>query len=426
MAQTLSSPSHSYTGSQPRSIPPRIDSKATSLPSIPIPSSSGPARSGHLNLDTFSPVNQNGSFEFDKVLKTGEVNKRTRKTKSWKRCHLVLRPNLLNIYKDAEETRLHHQINLSEVTAVANLLDPKGRRDYLFGIFTPSRNYHFQGSNKEDARHWVDLLRQEARIDEEEREYMLASPTAKFGSHNGIEKAMAGRRPQRQTERFMSSSPEPSDHYLSNRSPKEKGDPRSEQTRPSQSMDFSMNELGSCSDFSDVPGQTGFGGSSSSLPHSEVRDALEENKTPSAAAQAPAEKSGKARKTSGLAAMDINPEDERVIWHGWLSCLKSTHGMRQWKRLWVVLRSKNVAFYKDEQEYSARLILPLDSILNVVEIDPISKKKEFCMQIIAESKTYRLAAPTEEALEKCLGAFKSLLSKRNKDGLTQPRSGNVS
>lgn len=39
------------------------------------------ARSGHLNLDTFSPVNQNGSFEFDRVLKSGEVHKRTRKTK---------------------------------------------------------------------------------------------------------------------------------------------------------------------------------------------------------------------------------------------------------------------------------------------------------------------------------------------------------
>lgn len=38
-------------------------------------------RKTHLNLDTFSPVTQNGSFEFDRVLKTGAVLKRTRKTK---------------------------------------------------------------------------------------------------------------------------------------------------------------------------------------------------------------------------------------------------------------------------------------------------------------------------------------------------------
>jgi hypothetical protein len=31
-------------------------------------------RNGHLNLNTFSPVNENGSFEFDRVLKRGKVS----------------------------------------------------------------------------------------------------------------------------------------------------------------------------------------------------------------------------------------------------------------------------------------------------------------------------------------------------------------
>ncbi len=34
-----------------------------------------------LALDSFSPVNQNGSFEFDRVIKSGYVQKRTQKTK---------------------------------------------------------------------------------------------------------------------------------------------------------------------------------------------------------------------------------------------------------------------------------------------------------------------------------------------------------
>lgn len=63
---------------QPKQIPQR------GTPSLPPPVSvlvpSGP-RSGHLGLDSFSPVNQNGSFEFDRVLKSGEVYKRTKKTK---------------------------------------------------------------------------------------------------------------------------------------------------------------------------------------------------------------------------------------------------------------------------------------------------------------------------------------------------------
>jgi len=43
--------------------------------------SEGAIRKAHLILDTFSPVNQNGSFEFDRVIKSGQVLKRTRKTK---------------------------------------------------------------------------------------------------------------------------------------------------------------------------------------------------------------------------------------------------------------------------------------------------------------------------------------------------------
>lgn len=41
---------------------------------------------GEARIDSFSPVNQNGSFEFDRVLKSGEVYKRTKKTKVASSC----------------------------------------------------------------------------------------------------------------------------------------------------------------------------------------------------------------------------------------------------------------------------------------------------------------------------------------------------
>ena len=43
--------------------------------------SSEAIRNNKLQLDVISPVNQNGSFEFDRVVKSGTVLKRTRKTK---------------------------------------------------------------------------------------------------------------------------------------------------------------------------------------------------------------------------------------------------------------------------------------------------------------------------------------------------------
>ena len=51
------------------------------LQTVPIPQSYSAVRNGHLNMATFSPVNHNGHFEFDRVLKSGIVHKRTRKTK---------------------------------------------------------------------------------------------------------------------------------------------------------------------------------------------------------------------------------------------------------------------------------------------------------------------------------------------------------
>ena len=48
---------------------------------LAVPPQHAGVRSGHLNLDTFSPVNQDGSFAFDRTIKSGKVRKRTRKTK---------------------------------------------------------------------------------------------------------------------------------------------------------------------------------------------------------------------------------------------------------------------------------------------------------------------------------------------------------
>jgi hypothetical protein len=43
-----------------------------------------PSAEARAHLDPFtSPVNQNGSFEFDRVVKSGTLHKRTQKTKAW-------------------------------------------------------------------------------------------------------------------------------------------------------------------------------------------------------------------------------------------------------------------------------------------------------------------------------------------------------
>jgi hypothetical protein len=49
--------------------------------------SARPRSQSHLEA-AFSPVNNDGCFDFDRVLKSGYVQKRTQKTKVSIRCHL--------------------------------------------------------------------------------------------------------------------------------------------------------------------------------------------------------------------------------------------------------------------------------------------------------------------------------------------------
>jgi hypothetical protein len=302
---------------------------------------------------------------------------------SWKPIYLVLRPNCLSIYKDKDETKLRHQINLSEITAVARQRDSKKKMDHVFGIFSPARNYHLGTSSDKEAQQWVDLIRAEARIDEEEGEMTLMSPTGKKtftgfdrAKRNVISPNLASSSSEAEA---RPSSPVALEAMHSAR-------------RPSQTLNYSGNERGSVSDleFSDTGGQA----STTSLPRK------------------PRNSAQKSRNFSQQSNIGTTPDDERVVYHGWLYVLKSKGGVRQWKKIWVVLRPKGLAFYKSDEEYSATHILPFSSIIDAVDIDSVSRSKQYCMQVISEEKNFRFCAPDENSLAKWLGAFKSLLIKR--------------
>lgn len=389
-------------------------------------------RNGHLNLDNFSPVNQNGSFEFDKVLKSGLVQKRTRKTKQWRTFYVVLRPNLLSIYKSSSEEKLLKKISLSDLTAVAYVKDPKGKRKHLFGLYSPSRNFHLQARSDEEAREWVTLIKQEARIDEYENEVLYGSPinnelnpdNVNFPSPLGDSNVVL------EGERYASSSPEPFEPPV--------GRPTSTTTstmattkdgikfpstmRKASGTDFeySGNEMGSYSeDLSDgTPGNsyqptTSFG---SFLEKTSPKIPQQPETDPIMTATAATNNQNNATNPTTLSKpTPYSASSDRVIQHGYLLCLKSRRGVKQWKRLWVVLRSTSLTFYKSEEEYAALRIIPLSSVISAGEIDSMSKSKRHCMQIIAEEKSYRFCAPDEDALARWLGAVKSRLVGRRRE-----------
>jgi hypothetical protein len=88
----------SYTSAMAAQTQPRAIPGAGSMPPpLAIPKSVQTLRPTQtLSLDTSSPVTQNGSYEFDRIIKSGEVLKRTRKTKVRGNQAMRRQPELLH------------------------------------------------------------------------------------------------------------------------------------------------------------------------------------------------------------------------------------------------------------------------------------------------------------------------------------------
>lgn len=361
---------------------------------------------------------------------------------SWKPIFIVLRPNLLSIYRDKSESKLRHQIRLSDLTAVARQKDPKRRDKHIFGLFSPSKNYHLEARSEREAQEWVELVRREARIDEVEEEIYLASPGGARSAYHGFERSIDAHVSPLHDEHggYSSSdaeviSPIPSHHAL----PKQRergntGTTNYSARRPSQ-IEYSGAEHGSYSDFSDSAGpaarmsalslsytDAGRPSTSSTQPTQMHSIYGQTPSRPPIGPRNPSQLSNLGATTSTTPSPQ-QQDSERVVTQGWTYLLRTKSGVRSWKKVWMVLRPKALALYKNEEEYTAMLILPFHTIIDVVEIDPISRSKTSCAQVISEERNYRFCAPDEESLARWLGAFKSLLSKRRASQAAKEASG---
>lgn len=348
------------------------------------------------------------------------------RAQSWKPIYLVLRPNQLSIYKDKDATKLRHQISLSELTAVARQRDPKRHSKHVFGLFTPSRNFHLEASSDKEAQTWVESIRREARMDQQEEEMYLASPGGGTNTpYGGFERSLDAKISPMADDRAAGYSSSDVDalgrSQPLHRGPREKTRAHGAQ-RKSSAVEYSGADRGSYSDFSDSAGGGNARMSALSLACTDGRPSTSGTQPvnavygqtsirPSMGARNTSQMSGLALATEGKNAA-ANEDLERVIHHGWIYLLKSKSGVRQWKRVWMVLRPRALAIYKNEEEYTALLVVPFPSIIDAVEIDNISKTKTACMQIISEDRNYRFCAVDEDSLARWLGALKSLLARR--------------
>ena len=262
--------------------------------------------------------------------------------------YLVLRPNLLSVYKSSSEEQLHKQLNLSDVTAVTILKDPKGRRQNIFGVFLPSRNYHLQAKNDKDAHSWVELLKHEARIDEEEQEILLGRPVANRSRPNHSNSQIVDSA-RSDDENLGSSSPEPFNFPMHHTVTRDGVSIPGIRRASVHDFDYSGDDYGPSSDLSDaVPPQTSNTTAFGSLLQQEAPGKPNADAAPMPRDSNDLRRQDTVQNGSQQSIVQMEQDEERVIWHGYLLYLRSKGGVKQWRRHWIVLRPKNLAFYKSK------------------------------------------------------------------------------
>lgn len=257
---------------------------------------------------------------------------------------------------------------------------PRSSRQHVFGVFTPSKNYRFETPTEREAEDWIERIRSETRIDEEDEEFLAFTRSTvkdKLPIDDTTEHSDVGGHLKRRVPHAI--QPDTS--------------PNSSSKRFFCAPGYSTHDLTSLSEWSDGPLSAAKMGSMSSVH--DVSPFM------------PIERPSHYRVVNSDDPIARDPE--RVVCHGYLQGLRIEGSVRQWKRLWVVLRPKSLAFYKDDQEYSAIKIIPMGQVFDAAEIDPLSRSKNFCFQIITEDKSYRLCAPDEESFARWLGCLKSII-----------------
>lgn len=149
-------------------------------------------------------------------------------------------------------------------------------------------------------------------------------------------------------DRLVSSSPEPMDITVRKSTTRNGVKIPGIRRLSTHDLDYSGNEMGSQTDWSDSPALHYNQPSSLPVSQPKMRNIIEAS-VPTAPPQPQPLEPAMARNISQLSDFHIDQDKERVIKNGYLLCLKSKGGVRQWKKFWVVLRPKNIAFYKNEE-----------------------------------------------------------------------------
>lgn len=362
-----------------------------------------------------------------------------------------MRDSQLVYYKDDKEYKPKDIISTSDIMAVAMLTDQNKPNHFAF--FTPSKNYHMRADSTQDAEQWVEKLKESLELASQK---VLSSSFKRLGTLSETAKTFGGSFqppsikpsntnrhsvnmgkpstalgtsfPKRHTINLSAnpsllSQVQQQNEHISNTS-KLTPPPSKRSLDISASLAKSMESSGTSrtsygganSLFSGGAEETGPSSCPSDHGSPMVQSNLEDTKSSPAAADAQAHR----REKSELSLMGHVAEDgdrempltaakgeETILETGHLLRLKKRY--KHWTDQWVVLTNERLLFYKNEKSKSVVKEIEIENLIDVVEMDAMSKSKQYCMQLITPEKRMRFCAPSEEDLIRWLAAIKAVI-----------------
>ncbi|KAF9988536.1 hypothetical protein BGZ75_009199 [Mortierella antarctica] len=88
--------------------------------------------------------------------------------------------------------------------------------------------------------------------------------------------------------------------------------------------------------------------------------------------------------------------ESKVVRQGYL--LKFGNKYKTWRKKWFVLRGDKLTYYKNMKEYQPHGIIPLTTIIDCLQTDPVSKSKQYCLRIVTAKRSFVCCAPDEDTL----------------------------
>ncbi|ODV81443.1 PH-domain-containing protein [Suhomyces tanzawaensis NRRL Y-17324] len=312
--------------------------------------SSGSSSHGH-ELPVLTHTNSaswafTSQVDSNRLLVSSYLYKRSSKTHQWKKTWVTLRKCQLGYYKDSSEHKPIKVINRADLLSFNEIPD---NHKYHFAIYTSKKVIHFRCEDSNALHAWKHAL---GVFFEESADLYVEKSPPEMTLLGPVDLEYSGPEDMYLSS-GLSDSPMPHDH----------------------SHQFQLAQ-----------------------PTIDEEDEDDIRRKPRSAQVPP----------PPLASSESEP-DEYLIEEGHLLRLRKRYN--QWKRLYIVLTSRALYFYKNAGDQSKPIkVIPVLDLVDVIELDPISTSKVWCLLVITPLKRLRFNASSEEEMIRWLSALKTLIA----------------